>query len=75
MDAYRYAAAIIFHGNGFILMQDDVYPVGIAISRLIYSVIHDFPEEMVQSARAGRADIHAGAHANRFKPFKNLYVF
>src|ERR1700732_3587150 len=38
---------------------------------LVDGVVDDLVDEVVQSALAGRADVHAGAQADRLEPFEN----
>ena len=40
--------------------------------RFVNGVVNDFVDKVMQTALIGRADVHAGTLANRFKSFKNL---
>lgn len=42
---------------------------------LVYRVVEDFVEEMVEAARAGVAYVHCGPLSNCLEPFKYLNVF
>jgi hypothetical protein len=44
--------------------------VGVAGERLVHRVVHDFVDEMVQTALTGRPDVHTRALANGFKPLE-----
>ena len=46
--------------------------VAVAGERLVDGVVDDLVDEVVQTARAGRADVHAGALANRFESLEHL---
>jgi hypothetical protein len=42
--------------------------------RLVYPVVDDFIDKVMETARAGGTDIHTGTLANGLKPFEYLYV-
>ena len=48
--------------------------VAVAGERLVDGVVDDLVDQVVQSARTGRADVHAGPLANRFESLENLDV-
>jgi hypothetical protein len=52
---------------------DDV--IAVALQRLVDAVVDHLVDEMVEAAKAGRTDVHAGPAANRLEPFKNRDVF
>jgi hypothetical protein len=52
---------------------DDV--IAVALQRLVDAVVDHLVDKMVEAAKAGRADVHAGPAANRLKPFQNSDVF
>ena len=58
---YRDATAIIDDLYAAIFQQLDGYFVGVAGHGLIDGVINDLPNEVVQAARTGRTNVHAGA--------------
>ena len=68
------AAAVVGHGAGAVPAQRDGDLVGIAVGGLVDGVVDDLPDQMVQAARAGRADVHAGAHTHRVQSLEHLYV-
>ena len=46
--------------------------VAVAGERLVDGVVDDLVDEVVQTARTGRPDVHAGPLAHRFETFENL---
>ena len=50
--------------------EDD--PVAVAGQRLVDRVVHDLPDQVVQAALAGGADVHAGALADRLEALEHL---
>ncbi len=60
----RDPAAVIDHRAAVVRMQGHGDPLGMAGDRLVDGVVHHLVDEVVQSAGAGRADVHAGALAN-----------
>jgi hypothetical protein len=69
------AAAVVDDRAAAVGMQgyDDV--IAVALQRLVDAVIDHLVDEMVEAAKAGRTDVHAGPAANRLEPFKNRDVF
>ena len=45
--------------------------VGVAGQRLVDGVVDDLPDQVVQAALAGRADVHAGALADRLEALEH----
>ena len=72
MLVHRHAAAVIPHRGGAILMQRNGDLGRIAGQRLVDAIVHDFPQQMMQSAYAGGADVHARTHPNGVQPFQHL---
>ena len=56
-------------------MQRDDHLGAIASHGLVYCVVDHFPDEVVQTSKTGRTDVHAWAFANRVETLKNLDVF
>ena len=52
----------------------DVNSVAVAGESLIHRVVHDLVNQVVQSTRACRTDVHSGALAHRLETFKYLDV-
>ena len=68
----RNAAPVVAHGDN-IARQNFHFNVGaIAGKRFVHGVVDNFINQVVQSLRTGRTDIHTRAFADRFKPFQNL---
>ena len=74
MDVHRNAAAVVRHLAGAVLFQRHGDLGGEAVGSLVDGVIDDLPDEVVQPARAGGADVHARAHAHRVEALEYLYV-
>ena len=55
-------------------MQGDGYFVGKAVGGFVDRVVHNFPEQVVQTAGRGGADIHAGTHTDGFQPLQYLNI-
>ena len=72
MLVHRHAATVIPHRGGAILMQRNSDLGRIAGQGLVDAIVHDFPQQMMQSAYAGGADVHARAHADGVQPFQHL---
>ena len=51
--------------------QRDLDVVGVAGQRLVDRVVDDLPDQVVQAALAGRADVHAGALADRLEALED----
>ena len=51
--------------------SDDVDRVAVAGQRLVDRVVHDLPDQVVQAALAGRADVHAGPLADRLEALQD----
>ena len=60
------AGAVLFQGNGNF--------TGEAVGGLVNGVVHDFPDQMMQSPGTGGANIHTRTHANGVQSFQNLDV-
>ncbi len=60
----RDAAAVVDDGDRLVGMDRDLDVVAVAGQRLVDGVVDDLVDEVMQSARAGRADVHARALAH-----------
>ena len=67
----RDAAAVVDDRAAVVRVQDDPDAVAVAGDRLVDGVVDDLVDEVVEAARAGRADVHAGALAHRLEPFED----
>ena len=72
VDADGEAAPVVADGDRAVLVQRHVDALAVARQRLIHGVIHNFVHQMVQSAAVRRADVHAGALANRLQALQHL---
>ena len=61
----RDPAAVVGDGDAVVGMQRELDPVAVAGERLVDGVVDDLVDEVMEAARAGRADVHAGALAHR----------
>ncbi len=68
------AAAVVDHGDGVVDVDDDIDLFGVAGKSLVDRVVDDFVDEVMQPHLAGRADVHGGTQAHRFKAFEDLDV-
>ena len=66
------AAAIVGDGDGVALVDGDVDLGAVTGQRLVDGVIHDLVHQVVQTGRAGGADVHTGALADCFQSLKHL---
>ena len=66
------AAAIVHDGDGIIGMDSDVDFIRKAGHGFVDGVVHNFPDEMVQSHFAGGADVHGGTQDERLRGRREL---
>ena len=72
----RNAATVVCDcDRGAVLVQCDGDVRGIAVHRLVYRVVEDLPDEVVQAGAADAADVHARALADGFEAFEDGDVF
>ena len=72
VNIHRNTASVILDRRAAVLMQLYGDASGVAVGDLVDRVIHDLPKQMMQTAGAGRTDVHARTHPNRIQPFKHL---
>ena len=65
------AAPVVLDADRAVLHQGDVDGVGVAGQGLVDRVVDDLPDQVVQAALAGGADVHAGALADRLEPLED----
>ena len=70
-DADRDAAAVVDDGDRVVRVDRDLDGVAVAGERLVDGVVDDLVDEVVKAADTGRADVHAGALADRFEPLED----
>ena len=70
----RNTTTVILDGDRIVEMDRHVDLGREACQRLVDGVVDDFVDEMVQTARGRRTDVHARAHANGFEPLEGRDV-
>ena len=68
----RNTTAVIGNGNGIIGINGNGNFVAVAGQSLIYCIVYDLINQMVQAAGRGAADIHTGTTAYSFQTFQDL---
>ena len=71
---HGHTAPVVVHRRGAVRVQRHAHLIRKAVRRLVNRVIHNLPEQVMQTARRGGADIHARTHPNRFQPFQHLNI-
>ena len=66
------AAAVVLDADRAVGGEGQHDPVAVAGQGLVDRVVHDLPDQVVQAALAGRADVHARALADRLEPLEDL---
>ena len=64
-------AAVVLYANSAVSLNGHVNFGGVTGERLVDRVIYDLVDQVVQTAFSGRANVHAGALANRFQTFQH----
>ena len=64
------AARAVAHLDAAVGVQDDVDAGAVAAERLVDGVVDDLPEAVHETAGVGRADVHAGALADRLEALR-----
>ena len=67
----REATAVVGDPDAAVGEQHHVDRVAVAGERLVDRVVDDLPDEVVQAALAGRADVHAGPLADRLQALEH----
>ena len=65
------AAAVVLYANSAVSLNGHVNFGGVTGERFVDRVIYDLVDQVVQTAFSGRANVHAGALANRFQTFQH----
>ena len=68
---HRNTTAVILNTDATIVLQCHADRIRITCQRLIDRVVHDLVHEVVQTTRASRTDIHAGALTNSLETLKH----
>ena len=69
---HRNPAAVVDHGDGVVDVDRDVDLIAMAGQRLVYRVVDDLVDEMMEPWRAGRADVHRRPLAHGFEAFEDF---
>ena len=72
MHVDRNAATVVLDGDRIVGVDRDANRVRVAGERFVDRVVDDFVDEMMQAALGRRADVHAGAFANRLESLEYL---
>ncbi len=72
VDPDRDAAAVVGHGDGPVPVQRHLNMVAGSGQSLVHRVVHDFIDEVMETPKRGRTDIHAGALPDCFKTLQDL---
>ena len=67
-------AAVVIDRDGIVGMDPHLDSIAVTGQGLVHGVVDHLVNQVMQAAGAGGADVHAGAFANGFKPFKDLNV-
>ena len=68
----RDAATVVLDPDAAVGLERQHDAVAVAGERLVDGVVHDLPDQVVQAALAGRADVHARALAHRLEALEHL---
>ena len=71
---HGHAASVVPDAGGAVLMQGDGYFRREAVGGFVDRVVHDLPQQVVQAAGRGGADIHAGTHADGLETLQHLDI-
>ena len=63
------AAAVVLTGDGIVGVDGHLDGIAVPGQGLVHSVVDHLVDQVVQTAGAGGADVHARAFANSFKSF------
>jgi hypothetical protein len=69
--ADRDPAAVVGDPHAAVVLQDHLDARGVARHRLVDRVVHDLPDEVVQTPLTGGADVHAGPLADGLEPLQD----
>ena len=68
----RDTAAVVLDADTTVGQEGDHDPVAVAGQRLVDGVVDDLPDQVVEAALTGRADVHARALADRLETLEDL---
>ena len=58
MDVYRHSSAVVRNADAAVCVNGDLDRICISVDCLIYCVIHNLPDQVMQSFRGSGTDIH-----------------
>ena len=74
VDSDRNTTAVVDHFDPAVGPDLDIDAVAMPSHRLIHSVVHNLPHEVVEAGGTCGPDVHPRTFANRFQAFENLDV-
>ena len=66
------AAAVVEYGQAVAWLKRDLDAAGVAGDGLVHRIVDDLGGEVVERARVGAADVHAGTAAYGLQAFEDL---
>ena len=66
------ATAVVADLDPTVVTNRDLDQGAVPGHRLVDGVVDDLPDEVMQSGRTGRPDVHRGSTADRFETFEDL---
>ncbi len=71
-DVGRDATTVVGDADRTVVVERDDDGVAVAGEGLVDRVVDDLPDQVVEAADTGRADVHTGTLAHRFQAFEDL---
>ena len=68
----RNATPVVGDGQAVARLQRDLDAAGVASDRLVHGIIDDLGGEVMEGARIGAANVHAGPATDGLEAFENL---
>ena len=68
------AAPVVPDADALVRVDGDLDAVAVAADRLVYGVVDDLVDEVMEAPAPGVPDVHAGALANGLESFQYLYA-
>jgi hypothetical protein len=66
------SAAVVDHGDGVVDVDGHVDLIAMTRERLVYRVVDDLVNEVMEAGRAGRSDVHRRPLAHGLEAFEDL---
>ena len=70
MNVRRDTSAVILNRSRAVGVKSNLNGVRKTVRRLVDGVVYDFPQNVMKTFRTRAADIHTGAHTDRFQAFE-----